>query len=111
MPGDMRLGGGKAPKGGRGTHGQECGEEGEVVSGASEADLFAGDSERGRDQKDAKVQTAERTLLKQAHFKFNIMCWLAPFGRWFAQASSLLPDKARLSTMYRATILDGKTSC
>ena len=85
MPGDMRLGGGKAPKGGRGTHGQECGEEGEVVSGASEADLFAGDSERGRDQKDAKVQIAERTLLKQAQFKFNIMCWLAPFGRWFAQ--------------------------
>ena len=80
MPGDMRLGGGKATKGGRGTLGQECGEEGEVVS-ASEADLFAGDSERGRDQKDAKVQIAERTLLKQAQLKFNIMCWLAPFGR------------------------------
>ena len=48
VPGDMLLGGGKAPKGGRGTHGQEHGEEREVVS-ASEADVFAADSERGRD--------------------------------------------------------------
>ena len=63
VPVDMRLGSGKSPKGGGGTHGQEHGEEREVVS-ACEGDVFAADSKRGRDQKDAEVQITERTLLK-----------------------------------------------
>ena len=103
MPGDMRLGGGKAPKGGRGTHGQEYGEEGEVVR-ASEAKLFAGDSERGGDQKDAKVQIAERTLLKRPRTgPIQVQYHVLVGALW-----SICSGVELTSTIYRVTILDRK---
>ena len=58
-PSDILLGGGKAPKGGKGdTDGQGDGEEGAVIIAGEAVVILAAVCQCGRDQKDVEVQIA-----------------------------------------------------